>query len=256
MKTALLLAAVLLPALARADDKPYAVYNGRGAGTAGGPAPAAAAPAAPSGAAGAQTSNQLVDTALQQGAFGTSGVKTGLLPASGGSGEAFSGRSGRTRTRGFGGFGRSLKARRGAAPTSGGSTGGSGAPTSDPPPYYSKPGALIRTEGQLPKYEAANNGGTTSVEGGGFVQIDQSKAVDVAKAPGIAWAPPDGQVRVNSGAGSGSGASANPGNTTIVNNDHSGNVNGNQNGGGGNGHGNGNQNGQGQDNQDAFNPSF
>jgi hypothetical protein len=39
----------------------------------------------------------------------------------------------------------------------------------DVPPNYSKPGALIRTEGQLPTYTAASGATTHAVDGGGFI---------------------------------------------------------------------------------------
>jgi hypothetical protein len=53
-------------------------------------------------------------------------------------------------------------ARRGVARNSGGTA-------QTPPPNFSKPGALIRTEGQLPVYSDPGNARTHSVDGGGFI---------------------------------------------------------------------------------------
>ncbi len=86
---------------------------------------------------------------------------------------------------------------------------GASAPASAP--AWATPGALIRTAGQPPAYSTPGGGGTHSVDGGGFVAIDQKKAGDVGRGPGIAWAPPDKQTGGGSGAGGGSAITANPG---------------------------------------------
>jgi hypothetical protein len=103
-----------------------------------------------------------------------------------------------------------------------------------PPPNYSKPGALIRTEGQLPVYSDPGNARTFSVEGGGFIAQEAAKSRDAARAPGVAWGAPDTPPSVNptSGAGAGGGGVTANGPAITVNNDHSGNVNGNQYAGG------------------------
>lgn len=101
---------------------------------------------------------------------------------------------------------RKAAVRRETGTTSGGTGGSGGSAQQTPPPYYYTPGALIRTAGQLPKYEAANNAGTASVEGGGFVAQDPSRSQDVGRAPGLTWGTP-----MAAGGSGGSGASANPG---------------------------------------------
>ena len=75
-------------------------------------------------------------------------------------------------------------------------------------PAYAVPGAKIISAGQQPVYSDPGNGGTHSVEGGGFIAIDQSKANDVGRGPGITWARPDSTMSSGSGGG-GSGGSSN-----------------------------------------------
>jgi hypothetical protein len=65
--------------------------------------------------------------------------------------------------------------------------------------------------GEQPTYSNAAGGGTASVNGGGFITIDQSKANDVGRGPGVTWGAPDTPPG-GSGGGSiigGSGAGAN-----------------------------------------------
>ena len=118
-------------------------------------------------------------------------------------------------SRGFGGFSRALSrptfgraafhaaasktaARRVAGSDSGGT------------PAWATPGAKIVSAGQPPVYSDPGNGGTHSVEGGGFIAMDQSKAADVGRAPGIAWSAPDKTMSAGaSGEGGGTGASSN-----------------------------------------------
>lgn len=227
MRIALIALAGLLPALAAAQDPaPYVVHEGRAV---------RAAQAAPA----RQTS-----AAKQTSAFGTTAIQAGVAP--GGSSSAVAGPSGGG-ARAFRGVGRAFR-NRGIA----GSTPGTPPP---PPsaPAYAVPGAKIIGAGQQPVYSAPGNGGTHSVEGGGFIAIDAARAHDVGRAPGITWAPPDTRPSVNPrSGGGGTGASANGPEVTTSNGP--GNSNGltiNAN--------NGNQNG-GMDQRDnsatGFNPAF
>ena len=94
----------------------------------------------------------------------------------------------------------------GAAPS-----GGTGAATTpSAPPPYATPGAKILSAGRQPLYSDPGNGGTHSVEGGGFIAIDQSRAHDVGRTPGISWGPRDTPPSANSHSGAGgTGASSN-----------------------------------------------
>ena len=93
--------------------------------------------------------------------------------------------------------------------------GGTGSPTpapapTDTPPPYATPGAKIVTAGQPPGYSNPGNGGTHSVDGGGFIAIDQGRANDVGRG-GITWGTPDRVPSSGGAGGGGSGASENPG---------------------------------------------
>jgi len=78
------------------------------------------------------------------------------------------------------------------------------------PPAWTTIGAKIVSAGQPPVYSQAAGGGTHSVEGGGFVAMDQSKAQDVGRSPGISWGPADTTPSgARGGAGGGSGGSSN-----------------------------------------------
>ncbi|HXS99513.1 MAG TPA: hypothetical protein VN915_02460 [Elusimicrobiota bacterium] len=76
-------------------------------------------------------------------------------------------------------------------------------------PAWAAIGSKIVSEGQPPVYSQASGGGTHSVEGGGFIAMDQSKANDVGRAPGISWAPPDRAMSSGASGGGGTGASSN-----------------------------------------------
>jgi hypothetical protein len=75
-----------------------------------------------------------------------------------------------------------------------------------PPPNFSKPGALIRTEGQLPVYSDPGNARTHSVEGGGFIAQDAGAARDAARSPGVTFGTPDGAPASTSAGGNGATA--------------------------------------------------
>lgn len=146
-----------------------------------------------------------------QRSFGFVG-RTGGRGLSGGRGGAsvFRGaRSSAAASSGFGGFSRALSGRATAfhfsttrSPRRLSSVDGDGAGA----PAWATPGALIRTAGQPPAYSNPGNGGLLSVEGGGFISIDQSRANDVGRSLGLTWGAPQ---RASTRTGGGSGASSN-----------------------------------------------
>ena len=89
-------------------------------------------------------------------------------------------------------------------------TGGS---TEEAPPNYSKPGALIRTTGQEPKYAPAPDKIFTNTVAAGEIVFNDRKAINVGKAPSIHEGPKDTPPPPNPGYGHGysGGASANSG---------------------------------------------
>ena len=194
MKIALIALAALVPALASADDPaPYVLHEGIAVG-------------ADSSAAGGTSASR------QPSAFGTSaihaGVSSGTPPKAAAAAPKGAARAA-AGARGFRGTGHSRH--RGVMGAS--STGGGGVPAPAPAaaPPYAAIGAKIISAGQPPVYSDPGNAGTHSVEGGGFIDINQSKAHDVGRAPGIAWAPPDTPPSANptTGGSGGTGASAN-----------------------------------------------
>jgi hypothetical protein len=92
----------------------------------------------------------------------------------------------------------------------GGGTGGTAAPSvTTEQGGWATPGSKILTAGQQPVYSTPTGGGTFSVNGGGFVAMNQAQAGDVGRAPSIAWGHPDTPPSTGSGGISGSGASSN-----------------------------------------------
>jgi hypothetical protein len=84
------------------------------------------------------------------------------------------------------------------------------APGSPPAvPGYATPGAKILSLGQAPTYSNPGNGGTQSVDGGGFVAINPNLAVDVGRSPGITLGAPDRTQSSGAGSAGGSGGSSN-----------------------------------------------
>jgi hypothetical protein len=183
MKTALLAVAVLVPVLASADDaKPYVLHDGRAVKT------------APANADAKTTS-----------AFGTKAVHPRVS----------SGRPSNARTSNAA----RSSARRGilgGAPK-GGTGGGTGGTTAPAPATeqggWATPGSKILTAGQQPVYSTPAGGGTNSINGGGFVAIDQGRANDVGHAPSVHWGPKDTPPPPNptkgGGGASGTGVTAN-----------------------------------------------
>lgn len=103
----------------------------------------------------------------------------------------------------------------------------------DPPPNFSKPGALIRTAGQAPKYGTPEPERRHAVYAG-EIAIDARKARDVGRAPDLQQGPKDTPPPPNPISGAAGGAA--PNSTTVINNggnSNSGaqnNTNGNQGG--------------------------
>ncbi|MFI5345438.1 MAG: hypothetical protein ACHQ51_03600 [Elusimicrobiota bacterium] len=255
MKIALLLSAALIPAFAAAEDpKPYIVNNGRGATTAPAPAPAV----------GGATANGILGTTTQASIFGSNAVHPTLnsgdtSPATIAAAAAAAATAG---------GGRGIRGMKGVMSKKRGAGIRRAAQADAPPPNFSKPGALIRTEGQLPTYTATNDARTTSVEGGTFISQDPRRTVDSNRGPGVTWGAPDKAPSANQGSGSGAGGSAivangpsnaggGPSGTSPIHGD-----NGGGNGGQDNGVGNNNNNGQnGQKSKDmssvsGFDPAF
>jgi hypothetical protein len=89
-----------------------------------------------------------------------------------------------------------------------GATGSTTSPSSAAP-AWATPGAKILSAGQQPVYSTPSGGGTASVNGGGFIAINQAQAGDVGRSPGVTWAQPDRTQSSGSGGISGSGATTN-----------------------------------------------
>ena len=81
-------------------------------------------------------------------------------------------------------------------------TGAAGDTTAAPAP-------LTYGESRPPVYSNAEPARTQSVDGGGFVAIDRSRAVDAASSPGVTLGPPDKAQSSGAGGGGGSGGSSN-----------------------------------------------
>jgi hypothetical protein len=108
----------------------------------------------------------------------------------------------------------------------GGGAGGATTTGADaPPPNFDKPGALIRTTGQQPKYEKAEDPQTHTTDAGEIV-FNNRKGFDVGRAPSVHQGPKDtlpppnpgtggsnysGGAAANTGAGSGSSGSGSSG---------------------------------------------
>jgi len=179
MKTALLVLAVLAAAPAFADDSgPYVLRDGRRAAPAAAPAatPIRSHSRAPSAALGA----------------------TNIHPSS------FSGHVG-GRALGGSRLG-TLRAAQGRTALGNDNT---------PQPEYSKPGALIRSEGQLPVYTDPGNATTHAVEGGGFVAQDPRYARSLG-GQGISYGPADKMPGTNpsTGGAGGNGVTSNGGSSS------------------------------------------
>jgi hypothetical protein len=94
-----------------------------------------------------------------------------------------------------------------------------GANAEEAPPNYSKPGALIRTTGQEPKYAPAPDKIFTNTVDAGEIVFNDRKGIDVGKAPTLHEGPKDKLPPPNPGYGipaSGGGASKNSGPVTVI----------------------------------------
>ena len=178
-------------------NKPFNTVNGRTSTAA--PAPRVFAVTAPGGGASANTLGAAQAPAVTNAMIGGA-------PSDGG--RAFMGGrqvAARSST------GRAVR-RGGKAFWTGGRKvdGGETPSTEEAPPNYSKPGALIRTTGQLPLYEKAETR-THTVDAGEIV-VSRRKAIDVGRGPSVHHGPKDTPPPPNPGTGGsgyGSGASAN-----------------------------------------------
>ncbi|MDD5303605.1 MAG: hypothetical protein PHS14_10905 [Elusimicrobia bacterium] len=111
----------------------------------------------------------------------------------------------------------------------GGATTTTTAGTEEAPPNYSKPGALIRTTGQQPKYEKAEDPRTHTTDAGEIV-MNKRKAVDVGRGPSVQQGPKDTLPPPNpvaGGTGYTSGAAANSASPATVSSGHDNNGSGN-----------------------------
>ena len=190
MKIALILSAALVAATASAEDPtPYVVHDGRGAS-------AAAKPA--------QTAPAVMGTTSQTSTFGSSAVHPTVNLGDGSpaalAAAAAAATSAASGTHNF-------QSKRSSSKTKGIGTVRKDTSTT-PPPNYSKPGALIRTEGQLPTYTATNDATTHAVEGGTFVSQDPRHTTN-SNGVGVTWGAPDKAPTANPGSGSGSSAGGN-----------------------------------------------
>ncbi len=57
-------------------------------------------------------------------------------------------------------------------------------------------------------YSTPAGGGAHSVDGGGFIAIDQSRANDVGRGPGVTWGAPDRAPTAGAGGGGGGSGDA------------------------------------------------
>lgn len=99
----------------------------------------------------------------------------------------------------------------GGAGAGGGTGGATTAGAEQAPPNYSKPGALIRTTGQQPLYEKAEDPRTHTTDAG-EIALNNRKAHDVGRAPSVQQGPKDTLPPPNpvtGGANYASGAAAN-----------------------------------------------
>lgn len=199
MKIALFALTVIAAVAAHAEDpvsKPYVLINGKGVD----------GPSQPTTAGGNMTAG------TQGSAFGTTQVAPSVLSQAAAASAAAGVAQAALPAKNFTGSGHAHKASAhrgiaGAQTPAGNGSGGSGSATEGAPPaYLSKPGALIRTEGQQPKYADPGPARALTVEGGGFIDIDARRARDVGRAPGVRWGAPDKAPSTNGDEGAGGSA--------------------------------------------------
>ena len=218
MKIALFALAALAAAPALADDsKPYVFRNGRAVAVHSAGPRGSKAPAAARGATDVRPS--AVATHVAGRALGGGGRR----PDSGGRGVA---------------------ARRAAL----------GSETT-PQPEYTKPGALIRSEGQLPQYAETHDATTHAVEGGGFISQDPNHSLALG-GKGVSFGPADKMpgATPSTGRAGGNGVTSNGGSGASDGSGGSGSGSGGNSGANNNGQHNG-QNG-GSASGTGFDPAF
>lgn len=193
--TAVLAALAAQPALAqRRSNKPFNAVNGRTTTSAPASHPRALSVTRPGGGSGANA------VSFAPGAAQAPAVTTAMIegaPVSGGRQFAGSGRAHAARASG------SRAVRRGGKPFWGGSrrvAEGDSTSTEEAPPNFDKPGALIRTSGQQPKYEKAEDPRTHTVDAGAIV-MNNRRAHDVGRAPSVQRGPKDTLPPPNPGTG-------------------------------------------------------
>ncbi len=189
----------------RRENKPFTTVNGR-TSTAAPAGPRVFTLTTPGGGAAAN------GPAAAQAPAVTAGMIAGA-PSDGG--RAFIGGGRQTASRSATGRGvrRGGKAFWGGRKVDGDGGGTTTTSTEEAPPNYSKPGALIRTTGQLPKYEKAETATTHTTDAGEIV-MNNRKAFNVGQAPSVQQGPkdtlpppnPDTFTRTTTGTG---GAAAN-----------------------------------------------
>lgn len=199
MKTALVALAVLLPALVQAYDKggrPYSLTNGR--------SNAQATTQVSAQTAAVHSSAPTATAVKTQTSTGVNAVYTGSSRSAAGM------RSSGGQPRGHQSFWSGKRRSDG---------GGTTTSTEEAPPNFSKPGAWIRSEGQQPTYAQATPARSHTVEGGSFVDINNSKGQDVGRSPGVHQGPKDTLPPPNPGSSSSSGSSSiTPNSTTNITN--------------------------------------
>lgn len=180
LATAVIAVLAAQPALAqRRANKPFNTVNGRTSTAAPAQHPRALSVTKPGGGGSPNV------VAYAPGAGQAPAVTTAMIegaPSSGG--------------RQFMGVGRASSGRavrRSGKPFWGGTrraVDGDTASTEEAPPNFNKPGALIRTTGQLPKYEKAETPVTHTVDAGEIV-MNNRKAHNVGRAPSLQQGPKD-----------------------------------------------------------------
>lgn len=232
MKTALLAAMLVAVSASFADAEKYVLRNGRASAGGSGGGRSSDADARSSGA-----------PARQAGGGAGGGVVYGE-PVSGGMAVARHAGGHRSFWGGGAQLGRNVY-RVPQRAAEGGSGGEGGSAPEERPPYFDKPGALIRTEGHKQfQYAEAGNHREHTVSAGEIV-LDPRKAHDVNKSHGLRVGAPDklppctpGTLGCGSGGGGNSitpNSGGSGGGNTVVNNGAHDNENGNS---GGNGNGN------------------
>ncbi len=175
------------------ENKPFSTNNGRTSAAAPG-APHIIRVTKPGGGMGSNGPAAAAAAAPAAGMAAAAAADHGRAITGGGNPRQTASRtsSGHAVHRGGKAFRAGARKADGGGVAGGGAGGTTQAPTYEepPPPNYDKPGALIRTTGQLPKYEKAEEPRTHTVDAGEIV-MDNRKAFNVGQAPSIQYGPRD-----------------------------------------------------------------